>query len=527
MLFNSYEFIFLFFPLTILGFYGLGKFGLRKLALAWLVATSFYFYGSWNFAYVGLLCFSIFCNHTMGAILSGELDLGINRQWLLRIGLLFNLGLLGYYKYHNFFLGSLNDLLGTDFPLKQILPPLAISFFTFQQIAYLIDTYRGKIKEATFLNYFLFISFFPQLIAGPIVYYQEIMPQFEQKSTFRFKAENLGVGLNIFFIGLFKKVVFADTIAVYATAVFNAAIVGKPLTMVEAWVGAVAFALQLYFDFSGYTDMAIGAARTLGITLPLNFDSPYKAVRISQLWRAWHMTLTRFMREYVFFSVSRWLRSLTSKVAGVDSKTLNVITTVSTIIVMLLIGLWHGAGWNYVIWGILNGVYLVTYQQWREWRRKQDHNLRASTWWGDSLGWLLTFGSWTIALVWAKADSVAEALTMWRGMFGLNGWSQAIEGKSGWETWVPNTQIALIPAVCLILVLLLIVVGTPNTQQWMEHYQPALDHYVMKKTKNFYQRFWQRCQWQMNSSWAIIGAVVAIVAIAFTAREQAFIYFKF
>ena len=302
MLFNSYVFIFVFLPVTVTGFYWLLRLGYHDAALAWLVLASLFFYGWWNPVYLLLLLGSLGFNHLM--------SLAIRRHQashyataLLVMGVVANLGLLGYFKYANFFVASINTAGGYDFNLEHIVLPLAISFFTFQQITFLVDTARNKTGHGGLLEYALFVTFFPQLIAGPIVHHREMMPQFLARARLGFKWDNLTVGLSIFAIGLFKKVVIADGISVYSTPVFDAAANEATLTLVEAWFGAIAYGFQIYFDFSGYSDMAIGIARLFGIRLPLNFHSPYKADSVIEFWRRWHMTLSRFLRDYVYFTL--------------------------------------------------------------------------------------------------------------------------------------------------------------------------------------------------------------------------------
>ena len=292
MLFNSYTFIFLFLPTVLLGFHLIGKQGHHRVAIAWLVGASLFFYGWWNPAYLGLMLVSIFFNYGIGVSLGGA-PKQPNKKPILIFGVIVNLGLLAYFKYANFFVDNLNNIAGTDIVLEQIILPLAISFFTFQQIAYLVDAWRGETKEYNFLHYCLFVTFFPQLIAGPIVHHKEMLPQFAKDVVYKLRSKHLAIGLTIFAIGLFKKVVLADGISVYASPVFDAAEAGVVLTFFEAWGGSLAYTFQLYFDFSGYSDMAIGIARMFGIRLPLNFNSPYKATSIIDFWRKWHITLSR------------------------------------------------------------------------------------------------------------------------------------------------------------------------------------------------------------------------------------------
>ena len=284
MLFNSYFFIFVFLPATLTVFFALGRGREQRAAIAWLVAASLFFYGWWNPAYLGLIIASILFNFTIGAIVGGQRRLGVKKS-ALTFGIAANLSVLAYYKYAGFFLANLNAALGSVYSVGEIILPLGISFFTFTQIAFLVDAYRGEAREYKFLHYALFVTYFPHLIAGPVLHHKEIMPQFGHSSIYRFDALNFSAGLTYFVLGLFKKAVIADSIAGFATPVFAAAATGAPLSMLDAWGGALAYTFQLYFDFSGYSDMAIGLALMMGVRLPLNFDSPYKAVNIIDFWR--------------------------------------------------------------------------------------------------------------------------------------------------------------------------------------------------------------------------------------------------
>jgi D-alanyl-lipoteichoic acid acyltransferase DltB (MBOAT superfamily) len=296
MLFNSYPFVFLFLPIALAGFFALGRRS-RALAIAWLALASLFFYGWWNPVYVGLLLASITFNYLVARCLHflDTTAAAPHRKSLLVLAVGANLGLLAYYKYTGFFLRNLNALAGTHLAADIVLP-LGISFFTFTQIAFLVDTYRREVREFNFLHYGLFVTYFPHLIAGPILHHKEIMPQFRQLETYRPDYRNLAIGLSIFAIGLFKKVNLADGFAQDVTPAFKAASAGAALGLVDAWRGALAYTLQLYFDFSGYCDMAIGVSLLFGINLPLNFNSPYQATGIVDFWRRWHMTLSRFLR---------------------------------------------------------------------------------------------------------------------------------------------------------------------------------------------------------------------------------------
>ena len=523
MQFNSYELIFLFLPLTLLGFFLLGKGKQTNAALIWLIVASLLFYNWGSSLYVGLFGVSIFVNYALGLTLSETVRLPLSRRWILILGIFLNLALLGYFKYADFTITSLNQLFGSDWSLLDLALPLGISFFIFSQISYLVDIYQGKIQEEGFLNYALFVSFFPKLIAGPITYYSELIPQFVKAETYRFQIENLAVGLTIFSLGLFKKAVFADSLATYSNPIFQLASEGKPLSFSVAWIGALAFCLQLYFDFSGYSDMAIGAARLFGIQLPLNFNSPYKATKVSQLWNTWHMSLTRFFRDYFFFPISRWLRQFSALRTPSGQQ---LATYGNTFAVMLIIGLWHGAGWNYLLWGGVNGLYLVVYQLWRNLRRRLGHNLTQQSLIAQIFGWFFTFTTWTIALVLPKTTSLSQAWIVWQGMFDFSDLTQGA-GQIVGNPFVNPTQVNLLPATLWVIGCLAVVLLMPNTQEWLDQYRPALDYVSLKVKKTRYQKRWQRWRWQPSQGWAVVTAFLSVSAVLLMAREQPFIYFNF
>ena len=407
MLFNSHIFIFLFLPVTLVVFFSIGKRGHHKIAISWLVGASLFFYGWWNPAYLGLILGSILFNYATGVGLSSSKN-NIPKTELLIFGVAVNLGLLGYFKYANFFVDNLNLTLGMDFHLNTIILPLAISFFTFQQITYLVDSYKGETEEPDFLRYCLFVTFFPQLIAGPIVHHKEMIPQYAKDRIYSPNQEYLATGITIFVIGLFKKVVIADSIAAYATPVFNAAEIGVTLTFFEAWCGALAYTFQLYFDFSGYSDMAIGLGRMFGIRLPLNFNSPYKAKNIIEFWRRWHMTLSRFLRDYIYIPLG-------GNRKGTVRRYENIMIT------MILAGLWHGAGWTFIIWGALHGTYLLINHGWHALRRAFGNDLNQSSWIGCKAAQSITFIAIVVGWVFFRAESTYGAMHVLAPMFGKSG----------------------------------------------------------------------------------------------------------
>jgi len=393
MLFNSYEFIFLFLPITFFIYFYLNKIHLTEASKGFLVFASLFFYSWWDIAYLPLILASMLFNYVIGNQLSRyeKKKRCCSKKTLLTIGVIFNLGLLGYFKYSDFFIENFNIVFATDIPLLHLLLPLAISFYTFQQIAYLVDSYRSETKEYDFLNYAIFVTFFPQLIAGPIVHHAEMMPQFANVRNKVKNYHNIAVGLFIFSMGLFKKVVIADSFAIWATKGFD---VTQNLDMIQAWITSLSYTFQLYFDFSGYTDMAIGIALLFNIKLPINFNSPYKATSIQDFWRRWHMTLSRFLKDYVYIPLG-------GNRKGENRTYLNLFAT------FLLGGIWHGAGWTFVLWGALHGIALMIHRLWQKLGFKM-HTF---------LAWFITFNFLNITWVFFRAKEFDDALKVLHGMF--------------------------------------------------------------------------------------------------------------
>ena len=394
MLFNSYEFIFLFLPITFFVYFYLNSKRLTEASKGFLVVSSLFFYSWWNVIYLPLILTSMLFNYVIGTSLTkDEEHKKVSKKQLLTAGIVGNIGLLGYFKYSDFFITNFNFALGTEIPLLHLALPLAISFFTFQQIAYLVDSYRGETKEYDFLNYGVFVTFFPQLIAGPIVHHKEMMPQFANARNKVKNYKNIALGLFIFSIGLFKKVVIADTFAVWATNGFDKA---EVLTFFEAWATSLSYTFQLYFDFSGYTDMAIGAALLFNIKLPINFNSPYKATDIQDFWRRWHITLSRFLKDYIYIPL------------GGNRK--GSFRTYNNLMATFIIGgIWHGAGWTFVFWGFLHGLALVIHRIWSQIGFKLN----------VIVAWFITFNFVNIAWVFFRAKEWEDAIKVLKGMFGF------------------------------------------------------------------------------------------------------------
>ena len=511
MLFNSSAFIFLFLPLVLLVFLYLER---RKpnSALTWLVIASLFFYAWWKPVYLVLLLVSMIFNFYIGRQLQRQ-----PRRWVLIAGIAGNLGLLAYFKYAHFLVGTINWLGGVDLAMDVIILPLAISFFTFQQIAWLVDAHRGQASEYNPVHYALFVCFFPQLIAGPIVHHAEMMPQFARTRESDKRIRDLEIGLTIFCLGFLKKVVLADTASLQANPVFDAAASGEILTFFEAWGGTFAYSFQLYFDFSGYSDMAIGLARLFGIRLPVNFFSPYRAGSIIEFWRRWHITLTRFLRDYLYIPLG-------GNRKGTPSTLANLMIT------MLLGGLWHGASWTFVFWGGLHGIYLVINRLWRSLCEHADWNHSPGLA-GRAFSIFLTFMAVSVAWVLFRADDFPAAERMYSAMMGQNGFVLTPGASSllgalaeplqsagvrfeagrflfGWQQWA------------WLLLLAVIAFAFPNVQQLLSRFQAGLmpDHLVLTPV---------RWQWQPQAVWAIgIGLCMAWALLALN-RVDEFLYFQF
>ncbi|HTS55546.1 MAG TPA: MBOAT family protein [Burkholderiales bacterium] len=493
MLFNSYEFLFGFLPIVLIVYFVLGRRESVLPAIGFLAAASLFFYGWWNPRYVALLAGSVAFNYAIGRGL-----LARRSKVLLALGVAGDLLLLGIFKYAGFFAANLRSVAGLGLPMPQIVLPLGISFFTFTQIAYLVDVYRGRAREYRFFNYALFVTFFPHLLAGPVLHHAEVMPQFARREAFRFSGENFAVGLTIFAIGLFKKVILADSVAEFATPVFDAAKNGATLTLLAAWGGVLAYTFQLYFDFSGYSDMAIGLARLFGIVFPANFNSPYKAASIIDFWRRWHMTLSRFLRDYLYVPLG-------GNRHGALRRQVNLMIT------MLLGGLWHGAGWTFVIWGGLHGLYLVANHAWRGARARWLLGVRVPPGLALWAGRLLTFLAVVVAWVFFRAETLPAAKAILEGMAGLNGVTKAD------PYWFGAPQLRWLT------VMFLIAWGLPNAQQLLHRYRPAIETYPGEVSPPY----WSRLAWRPAATWALLTALLLVTAIINLTHVSEFLYYQF
>jgi len=519
MLFNSFVFIFGFLPVALIAFYASGRWlGARAAAIV-LSLASLIFYAWFRTRDVPILLFAIVFNYIMGELIqrARRADRSGRAQALLVLGLVVDLALLGYYKYANFIVENVAAATGSDFTLHHIVLPLAISFFTFQKIAYLVDSARGIVSGTGPVEFGLFAAFFPQLLAGPIVHYSEIIPQLRAPTFARLMSRNIVIGLVIFAIGLAKKTIVADTLASYADPLFLHAS-NQTWDVGRAWTAAVTYTLQLYMDFSGYSDMAIGLGRMFGVKLPLNFHSPLRAASIIDYWRRWHMTLQRFLLAYVYqplaLPANRWAaeRGLTgwsAFAAGI---------AVPTAITFVLIGVWHGAGWTFVVFGVLHALYVLINEAWRERRKLANRRRRKAKLppltigRGEVLGYhMLTLICVAFANVVFRATGLGDAGAITGAMAGLHG-----VATTGYAP--PAALFSLIVTTITVVALL------PNTQQIMALYRPAAN-YDEWADANHPPLMWR---WRPNTAGIVFAGVTLLFGVVFIQRGQAvFLYFNF
>jgi D-alanyl-lipoteichoic acid acyltransferase DltB (MBOAT superfamily) len=521
MLFNSYDFVLIFLPASLVGFWLLSGFRQRLPLIAWLISASLAFYFFWDLRYLFLLLLSVVVNWLAGELLFWQKrkhkhdylePLAIDRL-VLTIGIIFNLSLLGYFKYSIFFVENINTLGFSLNSIEGLVLPLAISFYTFQQISYLADIYSRKCRNYSFEDYLLFVIFFPQLIAGPIINAREMITQFRQLK-FGLNAHNLSVGLTVFAIGLFKKTVVADSMVSYATPVFALAEQGVQISFFIAWQAAIAYTLQLYFDFSGYSDMAIGISKMFNIKLPLNFFSPYKASSISDFWQRWHISLGRFLRDYLYIPLGGSRK-------GISRQYTNLLIT------MLLGGFWHGANWTFIVWGGLHGIYLCIDHGWKQLIKRR--SIVTDAWYHYWLARMLTLLSVIVSWVLFRAESLAGGWHMLTGMFGGSGFVlpeafgrklsflsnygvqfETLEGYGGVE------------GIRLILLVFALALFLPNLYQFMGRETVALDIYAHLSN---YKPAWYA--WRPTFIYAFLTALIFVVALIFCSQPSEFLYFQF
>ena len=508
MLFNSYVFIFIYFPVVFFVFFSISRKS-KNLGAIWLVLASLFFYAWWNPKFILLLLLSIIFNYISGSLIAKNiLNISLARL-ILYISVAANLFLLVIFKYLNFFIETTNSI-GANWAIFNIILPLGISFFTFTQIAYLVDVYRGISRESNFIHYLLFVTWFPHLIAGPVLHHKEMMPQFAEHDNYRPNSDSIAVGITFFTIGLFKKVVFADQFAVYANPVFDSAALGGQPMFFESWIGALAYTLQLYFDFSGYSDMAIGLSLMFNIKLPLNFDSPYKSASIIDFWRRWHITLSTFLRDYLYLPLGGNRR-------GKVRRYINLMLT------MVLGGLWHGAGWCFIVWGGLHGIFLVINHAWQKLVSSRSNSVHLLT---HLLSVLVTFVAVVIAWVPFRSADMLAAQNIWCGMVGLNGISLPPQFSGLMKSYLGNSVefsgfvvsgFNLLHSLIWIPIGLFVVWFMPNIQQWIGSY-----YYSNKADKilHFYI-------WRPSRSYAIFFGFIFAISIMLFKVNSPFLYFQF
>jgi alginate O-acetyltransferase complex protein AlgI len=518
MLFTSYVFVLAFLPIALGGHFGAARLGGRPAAGIWLIAASLVFYGWWNPSALPLLAASIAINFGIGRALLATHARPRLQSWLLGTGIAADLGALIYYKYLAWLLGLAN-LSGWA---SEVTLPLGISFFTFTQILFLVDCRQGVTRTAGALDYALFVTFFPHLIAGPILHHRDIMPQFANPATYRFRAENLAGGLGIFVVGMLKKGLIADPTGAGVAAAFAAP---QTLGLFAAWHAALSYSMQLYFDFSGYSDMAVGLGLMFNLRLPLNFNSPYKAAGIIAYWQRWHMTLTRTITVLLYNPIALGvqrrraarglgaLRAAQTTVGGFAS-----MVMLPTMVTMAIAGIWHGAGAQFLVFGLLHAAYLTINHAWRI-----RHPVRASAptpplRHGASV--LLTYLAVLVAAVFFRASSVGAALSVLAGMTGLHGiaLTNAAIGTAtmagGWPDGARNAA-----ALGWLVGLFMIVWCLPNTQQIFAAARPVLDRIVPGPLG------WLR--WRMSTGWAIALGFAGVLAVLSMGGTGEFLYFRF
>ena len=455
VLFNSYIFVLFFLPVTIIGYFLLNKLKLHKVAMLLLLGMSLWFYGYFNYTYLLIMVGSILVNFLIYKGFDKLKNKTALRKSLLVFGLTLNIGVLFYFKYFNFFIDNINAIFRTDFFVETILLPLGISFFTFQQLSFVIDAYKNEVPQYNLINYACFVTFFPQLVAGPIVTHDELVPQFGDTSKKSFNWDNFAQGLYAFTLGLSKKVLIADVIGNVANWGYANI---SALNTTDAFVVTLAYTIQIYFDFSGYSDMAIGMGKMLNIDLPLNFNSPYKALTINEFWSRWHMTLTRFFTRYIYIPLG-------------GNRKGNGRTYLNIMIVYLVSGIWHGANWTFIFWGICHGLFCVITRHFND-RFKALH---------PALNWIITFSFVSLTWVFFRADSMSDAFLMVQKLFSADFGSINPELVSSIMTaeWTfLSSQISFVANHSVLILLgyillsLFIVLGAKNIHERLQTFKP-------------------------------------------------------
>ncbi len=521
MLFNSYIFLFGFLPLTLIG-YQIAAHWHRRAVVIWLSLASLAFYGYWRPAYLILLCASVLFNYVAGAMISRRIPNRVPSQVLLGLAITVNLVALCYYKYLFPLLNFIGSYQRSPMHWNNVFLPLGISFFTFTQIAYLVDLQQGEAVQQDLGSYTLFATFFPHLIAGPILHHAEIMPQFQQERDYRLRLEDVTVGFSWFILGLCKKVLLADRFALAADPAYAAT---AGIHALGAWVGILSYTLQIYFDFSGYSDMALGLARMFSIDFPLNFSSPYKSASIIDFWQRWHMTLTRYINSYLYNPLSLAVtrrraargKKISRKAMATPGGFFSMIAW-PTGVSLFLAGVWHGAGLQFVVFGLLHAVYLTVNQAWRIFRPNRPESLfqRNPLARGFSHGArvLLTFAAVVLAQVFFRASSAGSAMAMVAGALGLH---RHLSAGTASPAYAPRISELGPIAVGLAIVWLL-----PNTQQILLRFKPALELTTADKTEGVLHFLWRP-----TVAWGVCLGLTFFAVLVKMQNPTSFLYFQF
>lgn len=485
MLFNSYVFIFIYLPIVLGAFFTCCYFKLRKAAQLSLFVSSLAFYAYWDVRFLPLLCGSIAFNYVLGNLIYKSSQGNLRRFYLI-LSIALNLSLLFYFKYLNFFISSANYLLPVEMNLMEIVLPLGISFFTFTQLAYLVDVYQAKAIPGGWDSYGLFVTVFPHLIAGPVLHHKDMITQFDDPLNYRWSPHNFAHGTFLFVMGLTKKVLIADNLFPFVSPVFDKGDVFIPF--LQAWIGSLAYSLELYFDFSGYSDMAMGLGLYFNIKLPLNFHSPYQANSIIEFWRRWHISLSNFLKDYLYIPLG-------GNRKGEGGKLRNLLIT------MFLGGVWHGANWTFVIWGLCHGLFLVINHLWR----KLNINIPRLA------AHILTLFCVVVAFAIFRSPNLATAFEVIKGLFGFNGIvlpvSYELKLASLKEYGVVFKTLpfsnARLNDLVMIIVLWIVALVLPNSMYWKERF---LKHPIL---------------WGTVSSTAFVACIINLDAVT------EFLYYQF
>ena len=518
MTFNSYAFLLAFLPLVVTGYYLLTRLLESQMpALVWLLLASLVFYGSFGGSYVLILVGSVLMNFLLAWWMSRLPAEGRGRRLVLIAGIAANLLVLATYKYTGFFADNLNAVLGTHLTALSVIYPVGLSFYTFIQVGFLIDAYAGRVKRLTFLRYALFGTFFPYVTAGPIVRQNEILEQLDIPVRERTGTTRVVVGLTMFATGLFKKAVLADSVAPCVNTLFAAASSHAAIGAANAWTGTIGYTLQLYFDFSGYTDMAIGLGYMLGLRLPLNFNSPLKATSVVDFWRRWHMTMTRFFTDYLYTPTAMAMMRRAIRHRYSEAVRVLAVLCLPTIVTFLMVGLWHGAGWGFVIWGVIQGVGLAVNLAWRELQTRFKLPRIPSP-----VGWTLTMLLLVVSLVFFRASSLSDAAYLLQAMAGL-GHGAAPSAAQFYGTATVFGALTVVPALIWVVLLAGVAVLFPvNTQQFLGEHDVALPTMFSPESRS-----WVRLVWRPGVRWAMPVAVLGALALGFVGGPSPFLYYHF